>query len=149
MSEQQQNRIHYTLVRIITENLELVPVEMTDDQPVRVDVGFNFGIDNEQQLLKVLFKNVFLQDESPFITIEIGCIFSINPEAWELLGDEENNRFIIPQNFAGHLAGLAVSTARGILHQATDGTPLNMFLIPVTNIEEIVREDIVLPLRGE
>jgi len=149
MSEQQQNRIHYHLVRIITENLELLPVDIAEDQPVRVDVGFNFGIDNEQHLLKILFKNVFLQDESPFITIETGCIFAINPEAWELLCDEENNRFTIPQQFAGHLAGLTVSTARGILHQATEDTPLNMFLIPVTNIEEIVREDIQLPLRSE
>jgi hypothetical protein len=146
MSEQPINRINYGLVKIITEQLDLSPELVDENKPVKINAGLNFGIDPKQRLLKVLFKNVFLQEDEPFITIETGCIFVINPEAWEMLSDLENNRFMIPRHFAGHLAVLTASTARGILHNETEHTPLNRYFIPANNVEEMIKEDVLLPL---
>jgi hypothetical protein len=146
MADKPIQSVNYGLVRILTEQLDLAPEGIDQNGPVRFSTSVNFGIDNRERLLKTLFKGTFIQNERPFITIETGCIFAINPEAWELFSDPENNRFIIPRPFASHLAMLTASTARGILHNETDRTPLNRFIIPATNIEEMIREDVQLPL---
>jgi hypothetical protein len=139
-------RVNFALVRISTEQISLSPENVEDNKPVKINAGLNFGIDNDKKLLKVLFKNVILQEETPFITIETGCIYAIDPESWKLFTNEEKGIFILPKNFAGHLATLTASTARGILHNATENTPLNRFFIPANNIDEMIREHVALPL---
>jgi len=146
MSDNNSRRVNFALVRISTEQISLSPENVEDNKPVKINAGLNFGIDNDKRLLKVLFKNVFLQEETPFITIETGCIYAIDPESWKLFTNEEKGIFILPKNFAGHLATLTASTARGILHNATENTPLNRFFIPANNIDEMIREHVALPL---
>ncbi|MCF8215958.1 MAG: hypothetical protein K9I59_04070 [Chlorobium sp.] len=149
MPENNSRRVNFALVKISTEQIELSPETIEDNKPVKINAGLNFGIDNGKKLLKVLFKNVFLQEETPFITIETGCIYAIDPESWNLFTNEEKGIFILPKNFAGHLATLTASTARGILHNATENTPLNRFFIPANNVEEMIKENIGLPLNPE
>ena len=57
--------------------------------------------------------------------------------------------FVLPKNFAGHLATLTASTARGILHNKTENTPMNRFFIPANNIEEMIPDNLALPLEPE
>lgn len=64
-----------------------------------------------------------------------------------MFAHEEKGLFILPKNFAGHLATLTASTARGILHNATEKSPLNRFFIPANNIEEMIKENVTLSLQ--
>ncbi|NTU97991.1 MAG: hypothetical protein HGA62_09295 [Chlorobiaceae bacterium] len=146
MPENADRRVNYALVKIITENIEIEPAGFTEDKPVKLNVGLNFGLDPKQHLLKVLFKNEFLQEESPFITIETSCIFAIDPDSWNLFANMESGEFVLPRVFAGHLASLTASTTRGILHERTDSTPMNRFFIPANNIEEMIKENVILPI---
>jgi hypothetical protein len=146
MPENADRRVNFALVKIITENIAIEPTGFTEDKPVKINVGLNFGLDPKQHLLKVLFKNDFIQDEEPFITVETGCIFAIDPDSWTYFATQESGAFVIPQVFAGHLASLTASTARGILHERTDNTPMNRFFIPANNIEEMIKENVSLPL---
>ncbi|MCF8382383.1 MAG: hypothetical protein K9G39_02140 [Chlorobium sp.] len=149
MPDTTKKRVNFALVKIITEQIDLSPEIIEENKPVKINAGLNFGIDNKQKLLKVLFKNVFLQDDMPFITIETGCIFAFDPDSWGLFTNNDNGLFVLPKNFAGHLATLTASTARGILHNATESTPLNRFFIPANNIEEMIKEQVTLPLQPE
>jgi len=146
MQDNNNRRVNYALAGITTEQLDLFPELILEDKPVTLNAGLNFGIDSTQLLLKVLFKIVYLQEETAFITIETGCIFAIDPESWALFTNLETGLFVLPKNFAGHLAQLAAGTARGILHQSTLNTPLNRFFIPANNIEEMIQENVSLPL---
>lgn len=147
MPESNNRRVNFALAQITTEQLEILPEVIVDDKPISINAGLNFGIDNNQHLLKVLFKNIFLQEETPFITIETGCVFAIDPESWTLFSTQENGFFVLPKNFAGHLATLTASTARGILHNRTENTPMNRFFIPANNIEEMIPDNLALPLK--
>jgi hypothetical protein len=146
MPENTEKRVNYALVKIVTENIEIEPAGFTEDKPVKINVGLNFGLDINQRLLKVIFMNAFVQEEVPFIKIETACIFAIDPDSWELFARKESNEFVIPRNFAGHLASLTAGTARGILHERTDSTPMNRFFIPANNIEAMIKENVTLPL---
>ncbi len=147
MPDTTQNRVNFALVKITTEQLDLSAENIAEDKPVKINAGLNFGIDSNQKLLKVLFKNVFLQEEMPFITIETGCIFAFDLDSWSYFTNNDNGLFILPKHFAGHLATLTASTARGILHNATQDTPLNRFFIPANNVEEMIQEHVSLPLQ--
>ena len=147
MPESNNRRVNFALAQITTEQLEILPEVIVDDKPISINAGLNFGIDNNQHLLKVLFKNIFLQEETPFITIETGCVFAIDPESWTLFSTQEKGFFVLPKNFAGHLATLTASTARGILHNRTENTPMNRFFIPANNIEEMIPDNLALPLK--
>ena len=146
MPDNNNRRVNFALAQITTEQFEIVPDLLVDDKPVTINAGLNFGIDNQQHLLKVLFKNIFLQEDIPFITIETGCVFAIDPDSWTLFSSQENGFFVLPKNFAGHLAILTASTARGILHSRTENTPMNRFFIPANNIEEMIPDNLALPL---
>jgi hypothetical protein len=149
MPENNQHRVSFALVKIMTERIDLTPENIDENKPVKINAGLNFGIDNNQKLIQVLFKNVFEHEDASFITIETGCIFAIDPESWNMFTDTEQKLFIIPKNFAGHLATLTASTARGILHHATENTPMNRFFIPANNVEEMIKEHVALPLNPE
>jgi hypothetical protein len=146
MPDSNNRRVNFALAQITTEQLELVPDVLVDDKPITINAGLNFGIDNNQHLLKVLFKNIFLQEETPFITIETGCVFAIDPDSWTLFSSQESGFFVLPKNFAGHLATLTASTARGILHHKTENTPMNRFFIPANNVEDMIPDNLALPL---
>ncbi|ACD90259.1 MAG: hypothetical protein HGA81_08840 [Chlorobium limicola] len=147
MSDNHTRRVNFALVKITTEQIDLVPDIIEENSPVKINAGLNFGIDTGKKLLKVLFKNEFLQKEIPFITIETGCIFAFDKDSWNMFAHEEKGLFILPKNFAGHLATLTASTARGILHNATEKSPLNRFFIPANNIEEMIKENVTLSLQ--
>ena len=146
MPESNNRRVNFALAQIITGQLEIIPEAIVEDKPVTINAGLNFGIDNNQHLLKVLFKNIFLQEETPFIIIETGCVFAIDPDSWTLFSSQEAGYFVLPKNFASHLATLTASTARGILHNRTENTAMNRFFIPANNIEEMIPDNLALPL---
>ncbi|MBM3163152.1 MAG: hypothetical protein FJZ79_07525 [Chlorobi bacterium] len=149
MPENQQNKVNYALVRITTEQISLSPENIEQDKPVKINAGLNFGIDPAKKLIKVLFKNDFEQENRPFITIEMSCIFALDPASWDLFINDQQELFVLPKGFAGHLASIAAGTARGILHHATENTPLNRFFIPANNVEAMIGEHVALPLNPE
>ena len=146
MSENKPHRVNFALVRIITETLDLIQDSFEEGKPAKINTGLNFGIDQDRNLVKVLYKNTFQQDGQDFIEIEIACIFAIDKESWQLLNSKEEGKFILPKGLAGHLATLTASTARGVLHNETEGTPFNRYFIPAGNINDMLPSDVVLPL---
>ncbi|MEI6846616.1 MAG: hypothetical protein WCK32_01035 [Chlorobiaceae bacterium] len=146
MPENNSRQVNFALVQITTEQFELFPDRFVEDRPVTLNAGLNFGVDSRQNLLKVLFKNSFMQENIPFITIEAGCVFTIDPESWSLFSNKKNGFLVLPKNFAGYLASMTASTARGILHGRTENTLMNRFFIPANNIEEMIPENVELPV---
>ncbi len=149
MPDTANQRVNFALAQITTEQIELLPEILEEGKTITINAGLNFGIDTNQRLLKVLFKNIFLQEEVPFITIETGCVFAIDPDSWTLFSTQQEGYFVLPKNFAGYLALLTASTARGILHNKTENTILNRFFIPANNIEDMIQQNIALQLEPQ
>ncbi|MCG8376478.1 MAG: hypothetical protein MI702_08335 [Chlorobiales bacterium] len=148
MPEKASHRVNFALVRIITENIDLTPDSFEEGKPAKINTGLNFGIDTNRNFVKVLYKNTFQQNEKNFIEIEVACIFTINEESWQLFSNKEEGKFILPKGLAGHLAMLTASTARGILHNETEGTPFNRYFIPANNVNDMLPSDVVMPLEN-
>ena len=148
MPEKTSHRVNFALARIITENIDLMPDSFEEGKPAKINTELNFGLDSDKHLVKVLCKNTFQQDEEAFIEIEVACIFTIDEESWQLFSSKEKGTFILPKGLAGHFAMLTASTARGILHNETEETPLNRYFIPANNVNDMLPSDVAMTLEN-
>lgn len=146
MSENTTHRVNYALAKITTESIDLYPESFEEGKPAKITAALNFGASRNGRLVKVMSKNTFLQDDLDFMEIEVSCLFVLDEESWDLFCETRPDSFVLPRGLAGHLAGLTISTARGILHNETENTPLNNYFIPVNNAGDMIPEDVVLPL---
>lgn len=78
------------------------------------------------------------------IVISVCCEFAIEEKGWESM--KKDREIIIPKEFLHHLAVHTVGTTRGILHCKTSGTPFNSLILPPINVEEMIKEDITIPI---
>jgi hypothetical protein len=54
----------------------------------------------------------------------------------------KEGKITFPQNFVCHMAMLTVGTSRGILHSKTENTIFNSYILPTTNVKEIISSDV-------
>lgn len=151
----QQQRINFALVNIKTEKLDIHPEGFEDGKPVGIQSGVNFGVDKQKQLVKTLFNHNFIhkvEDEEeqktikPFIELTVSCVFAFDPESWQFLEKEEEQIFVLPKGLASHFAMMTAGTARGILHNETEHTDYNKFIIPAQNVGDIIPNNVNIPL---
>jgi hypothetical protein len=77
-----------------------------------------------------------MQDEKAFLILKTRCEFEIEGEAWNSFISE--NTITVPEGFASHLAVITVGTARGVLHEKTNDTSFNHFVIPTINLTALI-----------
>ena len=150
-----QHRINFALVNIKTEKMDIHPDAFNDGQPVTVQAGVNFGVDKQKRLVKTLFNHNFVHREEnsenqneaqPFIELIVSCIFVLDPESWKILENEAEQVFVLPKGLASHFAIMTAGTARGILHNETEHTDYNKFIIPANNVGDIIPDNVQIPL---
>lgn len=136
--------LQFRLANINTLEFAILEENYDDADEVRLSTSLNFGFDKENHGLGVDLKFQFMQDEKAFLLITVQCGFEIEEKAWDALISE--NTITIPRGFASHLAVITVGTARGVLHEKTNDTPFNDFIIPTVNLTNLIEEDVVLDM---
>ena len=150
-----QHQINFALVNIKTEKLDIHPEAFEDGKPVAIQAGVNFGVDKQKHLVKTLFNHNFVHKEedreeqknvAPFIELTVSCVFALDPESWQILEKEKEQVFILPKGLASHFAMMTAGTARGILHNETEHTDYNKFIIPAQSVGDIIPNNVQIPL---
>jgi hypothetical protein len=111
---------------------------------IDIKTGFNFGVNNDQHSLVVLFNLTFECDKKPFIILKLNMIFDVKANAFKKFKNEK--KITVPKHLISHLAAMTVSTARGVLHVKLEPTPFNSFLLPAMNVSEILKDDLQFDL---
>jgi hypothetical protein len=140
----QTKNIGFKLARITTDQFAIIEESFQKDKDIGLFSGFRFGAKDDDQLIVVYALFRFEQEHTPFLVIETGCHFTIEPEAWKGFKRNEENKLIIKKDFVTHLMMLTVGTARGVLHAKTEDTSFNQFILPTINVSEILKEDVVI-----
>lgn len=145
---QEKNKIGFALKKITTEQFAIIESAYKEGDLVDLKAGLRFGINFEHNIISVVFSTNLFQEKSPFLIIEVGCHFNITTEAWNSFYNESKTELIIPKGFIGHLVMLTIGTTRGVLHSKTENTPLNSFLLPTLNVNELVKKDVVFKVEN-
>lgn len=138
--------LSFRLVNIKTDEFAIIEDSFKEEGKVSLETSFNFRVDKEKHIIGTTVKFQFEQNDKPFLIISVTCGFEMEEEAWESLIDKDKNNLIIPEGFASHMAVLTVGTARGVLHEKTNETDFNDFIIPPINLTKIINEDIEIEL---
>lgn len=140
--------INFRLFRLSTDQFSILKDMYRPDAPIGVYTQLSFGAEEKEKIVAVSASFHFESDENmaPFIILETKAYFQIKPESWESMYDAETNTLSLEKGFARHLSVIVVGATRGILHTRTEGTELNHVILPLINVEEILKEDVIINL---
>ena len=134
--------IQFALRNISTLQFAIIENSFSQNEPIKLDYQLNYSSIDEQMILVTHFKILFkVDDNPPFIILEMSMSFQVKKETWSLLYDVNSNEVKLEYGFALHLAVLTISTARGILHSNTNGSPFNHFIIPLIDAKKVLKND--------
>ena len=136
--------LQFRIADIKTLEFAILEENFNETAEVGLSTSFQFGFDDENHVVGVDVTFQFMHNDQPFLLITVRCGFEINEEAFDSF--KSDNIITVPKGFASHLAVITVGTARGVLHEKTNDTPFNDYIIPTINLTEIIKEDIVIDL---
>ena len=136
--------INFGFSRIATEEFAITEESYDPAKEAQMKLNLNFGFLDEQSAVVVRIKCLLYQDDRLLLVVTVACFFTIQVGDWHSRFDKTTRTFWLHRNAALHLASLAAATARGILHAKTENLPINAAVLPAVDINEIVREDVVL-----
>lgn len=139
---EEKNKIGFALKQITTEQFAIIESSYKEGAAIELKAGLKFGINFNDKRISVFFATSLIQENSPFLLLEVGCYFNIIKEAWEGFFNDAKTELIVPKDFIGHLVMLTIGTTRGVLHSKTENTPFNDFLLPTLNVNELVKKDV-------
>ena len=73
---------------------------------------------------------------------EAFCHYQVEPECWSELSEADSQDVVLPKGFINSLAGIAVSTVRGVLCAKTENTPFARFFVPLIMVDLNQGEDL-------
>lgn len=138
------NPINFNLLKIKTEQFAIFEENFKKNEVINLNTNLSFGMNSNDKVFLVAPKYTFENEGKPFIAIQISCFFKIEDATWNNF--KIKKQIIFPKDFVAHMAMITVGTSRGILHNKTEGTIFNEFILPTINVSEMIREDISFDL---
>ena len=118
----------------------------TPFEPASNDFVVNINIPiktNYQEHAIAIGANVqFVEKGKVFMVAEAFCHYQIEPDCWRELSAADSKDVVLPKGFINSLAGIAVSTVRGVLCAKTENTPFARFFVPLIMVDLNQGEDL-------
>jgi len=147
MKRKTENTIGFIIHKIETKQFAIVSEEL-DESELTITSGVAFGIDEDNRIIRAMFKYEFISKDKVILILEVYVDFQIEEKCFGKQIKIKDS-LVIPKDFATHLAMIAVGTARGILHEKTNGTKLNEFLMPPIDLTASIDEDIAFKFEND
>ena len=147
MKRKTENTIGFIIHKIETKQFAILSEEL-DESELTITSGVAFGIDEDNRIIRAMFKYEFISKDKVILILEVYLDFQIEEKCFGKQIKIKDS-LVIPKDFATHLAMIAVGTARGILHEKTNGTKLNEFLMPPIDLTASIDEDIAFKFEND
>ena len=139
--------INSQVSRIATEEFAITEETYDPAKDAQIKLNLNFGFLPEQSTIVVRIKCLLYQDDRLLLIIAVSCWFATQVGDWHSRFDETTRTFWLHRDAALQLASLTANTARGVLHGKTEDLPINAAVLPIMDLDEIIKEDVVLSLK--
>ena len=137
---QHNMRIPYRIVKIENQQFAIFPELFVNGEEVKVESSFGFSHSTDLSMIRCITQIRYLQSEAILLVFKNATYFDIAPEGVNDIQKEGK----VPVDFLQYMATIAVGTARGIIHDKTEGTVLNSVVLPPINLVEIIKEDLMV-----
>lgn len=137
--------IQFGMVGINVEQFAILTDAMPPVDEINVSATMNMKYSMSARRIALTITFSYERNHTDkMIIISVCCEFAIEETGWESM--KKDGEIRIPKEVLRHLAVHTVGTTRGILHCKTSGTPFNSLILPPINVEEMIQEDISLPI---
>lgn len=132
--------IKYTLRGVSIDQFATPFEPSTDDFEVNVNIPIKT---NYQEGAIAIGANVqFMEKGKVFMVAEAFCHYLVEPGCWSELSDSGSKDVVLPKAFINSLAGISVSTVRGVLCAKTENTPFSKYFVPLIMVDLNQGEDL-------
>ena len=132
--------IQFRLLRIDVPQFAILTNEAING-PFGINYEINFAL-GDKHIIKCVMKIVYMKDSSPITQLMVEAFFAVEDSSWKEF--EKEDSIVVPAGFLQHMAALTLGTARGIQYAKTMGIGINNYMIPLTNLTEIITKDLVI-----
>lgn len=132
--------IPYIISRIETTQFAIFPDNYINGQQVLVNTNCGYNVRSELNQVRNVINVNYTQNEKLLLVVQIACYYDIAPEGVESIRAEGK----VPVDFLRYMGSISVGAIRGVIHAKTEGTVLNPVVMPPVNLEEMVKNDLML-----
>ncbi|MDE7134417.1 MAG: hypothetical protein K2N86_03960 [Rikenellaceae bacterium] len=136
--------IRFVITKIEIENFKVAETVSENRDSIKLGTGGVFNFDTTNHVIAPSITFVYKNDKEVLFELTAQCSFMIEQVGWEAF-KEPGKGTLIPVAFLQHLAFNAINTVRGIVFCKSEGTPFADYIIPMINVENIVKENILIP----
>lgn len=132
--------IPYKISQIETMQFAIFPENFINGQEVLVNTNCGYNVRSDLNQVRNIISVNYTQNEKLLMVVQLACYFDIAPEGVNIIKAEGK----IPVDFLRYMGSISVGTMRGVIHAKTEGTILNPVVMPPINLEEMVKNDLML-----
>lgn len=133
--------IQFQLIKIDAPQFAVIK-DSEFSNPLHVNFEANFAVDNNVTSIKNTLKVVYSDSSVPVMQLVVECIYAVSSESWSEM-KKPDVHYVIPVGFLRHICTITIGTTRGILYEKTAATNLNKYVMPLVNVVDMVKEDMV------
>jgi len=132
--------IKYNLRGVSIEQFA-TPFEPLSDE-IEVKIGIPIKTNYQKHAIAVGANVQFLEKGKVFMVAEVFCHYLVESDCWKELSEVDSKDVVLPKEFINNLAGIAVSTVRGVLCAKTENTPFSKYYLPLIKVDINQGEDL-------
>ena len=136
------NDIKYSL-RGVSIDQFATPFEPSSDG-YNVNVNIPIKTNYQEHTIAVGANVQFLEKGKAFMIAEVFCHYMIDSKSWSELSESDSKDVFLPKGFINNLAGIAISTVRGVLCAKTENTPFAKYFVPLIMVNLDQGEDLAI-----
>ena len=133
--------ILFKMTNIEVEQFAILQEKMPEGE-VQLRVSIQSGASKDKHLVTSRINATYIQEERPVLTVQGVCSFDIEEKSWESFA--KDGKTVIHREFLAHCAMLAFGTLRGVLYAKTEKESIGKVILPLTNVDQIIKEDLVV-----
>jgi len=134
----------FHLKRIVTNQFGTFSDNSPFDKELNISAGLTFSTTAQLKIISCAFQYQMLAADHPYILLEITCEFGIRESSWTQLTN--SGKLVLPVGFEKHIGVITTGTTRVVLHAKTESTLFNQYPMPLINIHQILKEDIIFEI---
>ena len=139
------NKLGFALTGLRTVSFAIIDTAYKKTGVSNLITGLGFGLDIDDHIVTCNFRVSFEKKKNqPFLLLEVQALFEIEKNDFLNKIKQEDNSYRLVKGLAVHFAVLTIGSARGVLHSKTEGTRFNEYLLPTINVNDMLKEDIII-----
>lgn len=136
--------IGYKVSKVVTEQFAIIEQSFNANEIVVSSYDLGFSINRVERIIIASTTLRFLIASALFILIKVSSHYSIKEDLWASI--EQDNKLKLKKAFLNLLMINNIAVARGILHSKTESTEFNKFVVPMIDVQAIIKKDLIISI---